>query len=803
MKTHTLLGASVCLVVVPVGVLAQDTWCYTNHPDAIFCDDFDRYCNGRPPWPGRCPDDYGFSMAQLRAVWASSMQYADCGTELWGQGLPYGDWYDSPPFSVRYPCQGDAQLGQNYTLLMDEIQRRFGGEFSAVLATDEDPLVFEYVLYGQTVREKILHANAYMELCTSEDRAPTNFVMSTACGTTGAGYAVAWDFGGPFPVICAQEFSPAGCPPIATAPQHASIAVGCLAFLDTNPCDSDQQSSANEHLAFFDGRIWYSLRSGLFPGDGDFLLQELRHNIRMTIKSASVVVEMRSQKTGAYSWCEIPRNDVGVFNTIRAGFGFSCEIDSSSWTNCANGGRYKCIRAAWGGGWEGYDNVVVYGGVPYALAGIARDPQPASLCGTGTATFTVGATGTAPLAYQWQKNGVNLTDEGHYSGVTTAALTISNADASDLGNYRCVVSNTYSSTASADASLTIYSGMPPAPTDGVAQVLATSGIRWKWFDTAVEAGYRVKDAVGENKSGDLAANTIQWDETAGIAANTQYTRRIYAFNGCGESAGSTGQSRYSWIETPTGVAFGAVATTSIVVSPRGTLSNLASGGSGVRTSNTTTGANSGWQSSQGPWTSSGLTPNTPYTFVARARNGDGVETTDCVPVGKWTLSVPPGSGSVMPGDSNPGTNRPILWTAVNGFGAGKVQYYLYAWDQSPTHVWTGVEALWVGGTITTTATSEGPWYLHVRGYNGEDVANGTYDYTVTARKIAVADLDADGDVDLTDFSIFQLCFGGPNRPVQGPTCVSADLDGDTDVDLADFGVFQACFNGPNRPPACD
>ena len=67
---------------------------------------------------------------------------------------------------------------------------------------------------------------------------------------------------------------------------------------------------------------------------------------------------------------------------------------------------------------------------------------------------------------------------------------------------------------------------------------------------------------------------------------------------------------------------------------------------------------------------------------------------------------------------------------------------------------------------------------------------------------APTDLDADGDVDLSDFGIFQTCFNGPNRLPASPGCAAADLDADGDVDLSDFGVFQTCFNGPNRPPAC-
>ncbi len=68
---------------------------------------------------------------------------------------------------------------------------------------------------------------------------------------------------------------------------------------------------------------------------------------------------------------------------------------------------------------------------------------------------------------------------------------------------------------------------------------------------------------------------------------------------------------------------------------------------------------------------------------------------------------------------------------------------------------------------------------------------------------APADFDQDGDVDLTDFSLFQMCFNGPNEPPTLPgSCDATDIDGDRDVDLSDFAVLQGCFNGPNRGPAC-
>jgi len=343
---------------------------------------------------------------------------------------------------------------------------------------------------------------------------------------------------------------------------------------------------------------------------------------------------------------------------------------------------------------------------------------------------------------------------------------------------------------------------PGAPVDIGPQALSSTSIRWRWADLAIETHYRVRDGSGADLSGLLPADTTQWLETAGILPNTQYTRRIHAINDCGESDPSTGQTAYSLIEEPEDVLIGAVTTTSIVASPVGTFSNLAVAGSGVLVANTTAGTDSGWQTGIVPWTSAGLRPNTPYDFVARARNGDGVETVDCPAVTVWTLSVPPEANSITPDKPTPRVNEDVVWTAVGGFGAGTIQYYRYLWDQNPVCTWTGTEPQWSAETLTTTPTAPGTWYLHVQGCNGEGIANGTYDYSVTATAGTPADLDDDGDVDISDFGIFQYCFNGPNRAPRDSSCDRADFDGDADVDLADFSVFQNCFSGPNREPRC-
>jgi hypothetical protein len=68
--------------------------------------------------------------------------------------------------------------------------------------------------------------------------------------------------------------------------------------------------------------------------------------------------------------------------------------------------------------------------------------------------------------------------------------------------------------------------------------------------------------------------------------------------------------------------------------------------------------------------------------------------------------------------------------------------------------------------------------------------------------IITADADADTDVDLSDFLLFQACATGPAIPYS-PGCESKDFDGDGNVDLADFGVFQRCYSGPNNPANLD
>ena len=72
---------------------------------------------------------------------------------------------------------------------------------------------------------------------------------------------------------------------------------------------------------------------------------------------------------------------------------------------------------------------------------ITGQPTNVFLPAGSTAQFHVTATGSTPLSYQWQKEGVNLANLGRVSGATSPDLTITAIQGSDVGNYRVVVTN--------------------------------------------------------------------------------------------------------------------------------------------------------------------------------------------------------------------------------------------------------------------------------------------------------------------------------------------------------------------------
>ena len=80
---------------------------------------------------------------------------------------------------------------------------------------------------------------------------------------------------------------------------------------------------------------------------------------------------------------------------------------------------------------------------------ITAQPVDLILLAGSSGSFTVAASGTSPLSYQWQFNGTNI------SSVTAASYTITNAQAINAGSYAVVITNVAGNVTSTAKALTV------------------------------------------------------------------------------------------------------------------------------------------------------------------------------------------------------------------------------------------------------------------------------------------------------------------------------------------------------------
>ncbi|MEK6283181.1 MAG: immunoglobulin domain-containing protein, partial [Acidobacteriota bacterium] len=86
---------------------------------------------------------------------------------------------------------------------------------------------------------------------------------------------------------------------------------------------------------------------------------------------------------------------------------------------------------------------------------ITTQPSNQSAAEGQPATFSVVASGTAPLSYQWQRNSVDI------SGANSSTYTIASATLADNdARFRCIVSNPFGSVPSNEATLTVIAKTP-------------------------------------------------------------------------------------------------------------------------------------------------------------------------------------------------------------------------------------------------------------------------------------------------------------------------------------------------------
>jgi sugar lactone lactonase YvrE len=170
--------------------------------------------------------------------------------------------------------------------------------------------------------------------------------------------------------------------------------------------------------------------------------------------------------------------------------------------------------------------------------------QPVSLLndlGT-TATFSVTATGTDPLDYQWRLNGTNV------AGATNSTLTLTKVQSTNAGNYSVLVTNLAGWTVSSNALLTV--NLPPivsisSPTNGTVLLAPASftllanatddqGVAWVefWSETnflgvSEEVPWQVPQLnlpAGEYHYSAVAVDVLGFASTSAVSTVTVLSR---------------------------------------------------------------------------------------------------------------------------------------------------------------------------------------------------------------------------------------------------------------------------------------
>jgi len=149
----------------------------------------------------------------------------------------------------------------------------------------------------------------------------------------------------------------------------------------------------------------------------------------------------------------------------------------TAWTTLMVAGaapyRYLRYRTP-AGGWCNVAEIEFRGSLSTSTAvppTITAHPADQTVAEGQTATFSVIATGTAPLSYRWQKNGADI------AAATSASYTTPATTLSDSGTtFRVIVTNSAGSAISNSATLTVNPSTSTLPSPWVDQDVGTPGV---------------------------------------------------------------------------------------------------------------------------------------------------------------------------------------------------------------------------------------------------------------------------------------------------------------------------------------
>jgi MBG domain (YGX type)/Immunoglobulin domain len=202
---------------------------------------------------------------------------------------------------------------------------------------------------------------------------------------------------------------------------------------------------------------WVPSSIVLRPGEGAQLISPIGFSLTFS-GTANVPVLPLAIPEGEAWLVSRQTNDTGTYESITGtspapgAVFYKWDPISASYT------LYTYSLSGWSGGTEPTATVgeSVWigptGGEPVPIPEppvITQQPVGLSVAQGGTAAFSVVATGTSPLFYQWQVNGNGI------SGETNSTFTIPDVQAANVGNYSVTINNSIGITNSSIAPLTI------------------------------------------------------------------------------------------------------------------------------------------------------------------------------------------------------------------------------------------------------------------------------------------------------------------------------------------------------------
>ncbi|HWY07406.1 MAG TPA: DUF4082 domain-containing protein [Candidatus Acidoferrales bacterium] len=238
---------------------------------------------------------------------------------------------------------------------------------------------------------------------------------------------------------------------------------------------------------------------------------------------------------------------------------------------------------------------VVFRATSSAAPSISSQPVSKTVAVSQTASFSVTATGTAPLSYQWQKNGAAI------SGATSSSYTTPATVSTDSGAlFAVVVSNTLGKVTSSSATLTVNSA--PSITAQPTSQTVTAGQSATFSVTATgPAPLSYQWRKNGTAIGGATSASYTTPATTTTDNGAQFTAVVSNTSGSATSGAATltvNASTYVLSVSPTSLSFGSIDTSAsstlgVTLKNSGnsnvTISSVSASGAGFSASNVSSG----------------------------------------------------------------------------------------------------------------------------------------------------------------------------------------------------------------------